>query len=496
MKAMQGKMAKAALAALICLTLVFAAAACDSQTGGEQDADASGQYVVSIEKTSSGELADIYTVTYSDGSTSQLTVEHGRDGEDLSIVDIWQDYCAETGEEISLSDFVDRYLDLSSDTSASIAQTLLSSVSIYTEFVETSSLSGGFPGFGGGGVTSSQISQGGGSGVIYRIEGDDVYIVTNYHVVYNSDADASRNGGSQFARSIRCYLYGSEATPVISGYDENGYYVYDYGSSAIECEYVGGSLEADLAVLRADLADVQAVNPDVQAVTLADGYTVGERVYAIGNAEGEGLSVTEGIVSVDSEYISLDIDGDNAYESYRSIRFDAAIYHGNSGGGLYNAKGELIGITNAGTEVNENMCYAIPVSIVRGTVENILYHANDGDESTNGVLKITLGVTVSGENARYVLDQTTGLGKIVEDITVQSVTAGSLAESMGLGEGDVLTAAVINGTSFELDRTFDLGDLILTLRPGDTLSLTVTRAGESVTTSALTLEAGQFAQAE
>ena len=206
--------------------------------------------------------------------------------------------------------------------------------------------------------------------------------------------------------------------------------------------------------------------------------------------------MTEGIVSVDSEYISLDIDGDNAYESYRSIRFDAAIYHGNSGGGLYNAKGELIGITNAGTEVNENMCYAIPVSIVRGTVENILYHANDGDESTNGVLKITLGVTVSGENARYVLDQTTGLGKIVEDITVQSVTAGSLAESMGLGEGDVLTAAVINGTSFELDRTFDLGDLILTLRPGDTLSLTVTRAGESVTTSALTLEAGQFAQAE
>ena len=79
---------------------------------------------------------------------------------------------------------------------------------------------------------------------------------------------------------------------------------------------------------------------------------------------------------------------------------------------------------------------------------------------------------------------------------MQSVTAGSLAESMGLGEGDVLTAAVINGTSFELDRTFDLGDLILTLRPGDTLSLTVTRAGESVTTSALTLEAGQFAQAE
>ena len=135
MKAMQGKMAKAALAALICLTLVFAAAACDSQTGGDPDADASGQYVVSIEKTSSGELTDIYTVTYSDGSTSQLTVEHGRDGEDLSIVDIWQDYCAETGEEISLSDFLDRYLDLSSDTSASIAQTLLSSVSVSTNSV-------------------------------------------------------------------------------------------------------------------------------------------------------------------------------------------------------------------------------------------------------------------------------------------------------------------------------------------------------------------------
>lgn len=65
---------------------------------------------------------------------------------------------------------------------------------------------------------------------------------------------------------------------------------------------------SDIAVLRADKKTVFGINENVSAVKLAEDYRVGESVYAIGNAKGEGITATEGIVSVDNEYIALDID--------------------------------------------------------------------------------------------------------------------------------------------------------------------------------------------
>ena len=483
-------------AAALCFSVAFFVSACSGGSKAEEQ-----PYIVSFVKTGSDGAEDIYTITYSDGTTSQFTVangsdgEDGADGEDLSISEIWEAYIAETGSELSLAEFIEQYLNLTADYSAAVSKSLLSSVSVYAEFVETQSVGNGgfFPG-GIGGVTSSQIVQSAGSGVIYKIDGDSAYIVTNYHVVYDSAADEDRNGGSKIGRAIYCYLYGSETTPVLSGYDEEGYYQYDYGTYAIKCEYIGGSLGSDIAVLRADIDDVYAVNENVQAVSLAEDYHVGESVYAVGNAEGEGISATDGIVSVDSEYISLDIDEDGTDESYRSIRFDASIYHGNSGGGLFNAQGELIGITNAGIDGYESICYAIPVSIAEGAAENILYHYNDGDEDTEGVYKITLGVTVSAENAKYALTET-GYGKITEDIYVEAITDDSIAAQIGLEAEDRLIAVVIDGISYELDRTFDLGDLILTMRPSDMLQFVYERDGAEYTTDEYPLTAEMFAQA-
>lgn len=476
-------------AAALCCSALCIAVAC---SGGQTEEQA---YIVSFEKTETEGADDVYTITYSDGTTSQFTVTNGSDGDDLTISEIWAAYIAETDADLTLADFIEQYLALTADYSASVSESLLSCVSVYAEFVETQSVGGGgfFPG-GMGGVTSSQIVQSAGSGVIYRIDGDSVYIVTNYHVVYDSAADESKNGGSKIGRAIYCYLYGSETTPVLSGYDEDGYYQYDYGSYAIECEYIGGSLESDIAVLKADADEVYGVNENVQAVTLAEDYHVGESVYAVGNAEGEGITVTEGIVSVDSEYISLDIDEDGTNESYRSIRFDASIYHGNSGGGLFNAQEELIGITNAGMGGYESICYAIPVSIAEGAADNILYHYSDSDEETEGVYKITLGITVSAENSRYALTET-GYGKITEDIYIEAVTDGSIAAQTGLEAGDRLIAVVINGSTYELGRTFDLGDLILTMRPADTLQFVYERGGSEYTTSAYPLTAEMFVQA-
>ena len=476
-------------AAALCFSVAFFVSACSGGSQAEEQ-----PYIVSFVKTGSDGAEDIYTITYSDGTESQFTVTNGTD--ELTVSDIWEAYIAETDSTLTLAEFIEQYLDLTTDCSASVSQSLLSCVSVYAEFVETQTMgSGGFFPGGMGGISTSQIVQSAGSGVIYKIDGDSVYIVTNYHVVYNAAADEEKNGGSKIGRAIYCYLYGSESTPVISGYDEDNYYQYEYGDYAIECEYIGGSQASDIAVLRAEKEAVYAVNENVRAVTLAEDYHVGESVYAIGNAEGGGITATEGIVSVDNEYIGLDIDEDGTDESYRSIRFDASIYHGNSGGGLFNAQGELIGITNAGIDGYESICYAIPVSIAEGVAENILYHYNDGDDATNGVYKITLGVTVSAKNAKYVLDES-GYGKITEKICVETVESGSIAEEMGIAAGDTLTAVVIGGVRNGLDRTFDIGDLLLTLRPGDTLQIAYEREGAEYTTDGYPLTAEMFAQAE
>ena len=477
-------------AAALCFSVAFFVSACSGGSKAEEQ-----PYIVSFVKTGSDGAEDIYTITYSDGTESQFTVTNGTD--ELTVSDIWEAYIAETDSTLTLAEFIEQYLDLTTDCSASVSQSLLSCVSVYAEFVETQTMgSGGFFPGGMGGISTSQIVQSGGSGVIYKIDGDSVYIVTNYHVVYNAAADENKNGGSKIGgRSIYCYLYGSESTPVIAGYDEDDYYQYEYGDYAIECEYIGGSQASDIAVLRAEKEAVYAVNENVRAVAFAEDYRVGESVYAIGNAEGEGITATEGIVSVDNEYIGLDIDEDGTDESYRSIRFDASIYHGNSGGGLFNAQGELIGITNAGIDGYESICYAIPVSIAEGAAENILYHYTDGDDTTNGVYTVTLGVTVSAKNAKYVLDES-GYGKITEEICVETVENGSIAEEMGIAAGDTLTAVIIGGVRHELDRTFDIGDLLLTLRPNDTLQFAYTRNGADGTTERLTLTAEMFAQAE
>lgn len=103
----------------------------------------------------------------------------------------------------------------------------------------------------------------------------------------------------------------------------------------------------------------------------------------------------------------------------------------NSGGGLFNSDGELIGITNAGADSYENVCCAIPVSVVSGVADNIIYYATDGDESTEGVYAADSGITVEGRNAKYSLDSS-GIGSITEEIYVTSVESGSAADDQFL----------------------------------------------------------------
>lgn len=433
-------------------------------------------YIVSIEKTESVGLKDIYTITYSDGSTYNFEItngkdgldgENGKDGQEFDIDDFFNKYL-ETHPNATYEEFLKEVLNINSTSNtASINKALQSSAKIYTEFTETYRV--GYAG------TAKQTALYLGSAVVYKVDTNFTYFITNYHVIYNSSAVEQ----SKIAKKIVCYLYGSEGLPyATSNKDSEGCTIYDYGTYAIECEYVGGSITADIAVVKAPTSSVKAVNPNVAPITFAKDYHVGDTAIAIGNPEGEGISVTQGVVSVDNEYIYLAIDGTS--RQYRSIRIDTSIYQGSSGGGLFDVNGNLIGITNAGDGTDQNVNYAIPLNIVKNAVENIMYYGENAK-------KITLGIEVLSSNSKYVYNAETGYGEIVETITISKVLEGSIAQALGLQLDDSILYFVVNGVDYKINRNFNIGDILLTIRSGDVISFKVWRDSASYTTNNYTI---------
>ena len=123
----------------------------------------------------------------------------------------------------------------------------------------------------------------------------------------------------------------------------------------------------DVAVLRIDKSDIvktAAEKGTLCAVSFgdSDNVAVGQTAIAIGNPEAEGISVSSGIISVTSEDITMTAVDESSTVTMRVIRTDTAINSGNSGGGLFDTQGKLIGIVNAKmkTEKAENIAYAIP----------------------------------------------------------------------------------------------------------------------------------------
>lgn len=496
---MKGNIKRIVTVLAVFFAFAFLFVGCSSS--GEEEA---GAYVVSIAQTSSDENGTEYTVYYSDGSTSTFTVANGKDGadgedgkdgangqdgDDITAADLYEEYVARYGDELTYAEFLEKYLGQTKDNSAAIASAVRSAVSVYAEFTVTT-VSAGLHGV----TYTDEIALAGGSGVIYRVADDYTYILTNYHVVYDSEANA--DNGSNIGRKIVCYLYGSEYAPArTTEKDDDGYTVVEYSPYAVECEFLGGSVSADLALLRAETAALKAIREDIVAAEFADGYAVGETCFAVGNAEGEGLSVTQGIVSVDGEYITLD-DIDGTARSYRSVRIDTAIYPGNSGGGLFNAEGKLIGITNAGEGTDQNINYAIPLGIVRGVADNLYFYYADGDSATQGAYKITLGVTVTSSGTKYVYDAASGTGRMVSEITVSEISSGSIAASLGLQEGDVLTAMRIGGADTSVYCNYDIGDALYTVRVGDEISFTLMRGEETMQSAAYTVQAADLVAVE
>ena len=285
----------------------------------------------------------------------------------------------------------------------------------------------------------------------------DAFIITNYHVVYN----ASSQTANHISDDITVYLYGSE-----------------FLEMGIPATYVGGSLFYDIAVLRVEDSDILK-NSDACAVTVADSdkVVVGSTAIAIGNAKGYGISASTGIVSVDSEHLTMLGADDKTTVTFRVMRVDAAVNQGNSGGGLHNTSGDLIGIVNAKTIADgvEGIGYAIPSNIAVSVANNIIDYCYGTD--TESVQRALLGITLGIADSKAVYDAETGMFTIEETVIVQAVNAGALADGL-LKEGDVLVSAAINGNAKEITRQFHMIDMSLDMRVGDIITMNVLRDGE------------------
>lgn len=420
-------------------------------------------YVTKIEKTQTLDNMDIYTVTYSDGTTSNFSVENGTDGEDLKIQDIFN-YLIEldpdlyTNDEEGFKQFLQDYLTIQideNDEKTAINKALLSAVSVYSEF----------PTYGG------DTSVGAGAGVVYEMGDEYSYIVTNYHVVYYVNSTTS----NKIARNIYVYLYGSDVSVTSSNSITNS---INFGGDAIKCEYIGGSMNYDIAVLRVNTSDLKEVNENVRAVDIATGYEVGDTAIAIGNPEGDGVSVTKGIVSVDSEPLTMTGADDRTTITFRVMRIDAAVNGGNSGGGLFNSNGELIGIVNAklmyasdGTPI-DNMSYALPFNNITQVANNIIDNYESNTRAV-GVIKLVLGVTIECVNRQNIYNPLTGESTIYDESVITSISGDSIAYSHGLEVGETFSAITINGERQDFSRYYDLENALISIRVGDNVQIYV-----------------------
>jgi putative serine protease PepD len=224
--------------------------------------------------------------------------------------------------------------------------------------------------------------------------------------------------------------------------------------STYKATVVGSDPSTDLAVLHIDAPTSKLV-----PLALADSsnVSIGDGVVAIGNPFGLDGSVTSGIVSaLNREIVAPDetpIEG--------AIQTDAAINHGNSGGPLLNLQGQVIGVTSqiqSDSGGNDGVGFAVPSSTVSSIVSQLI--------STGKAQHALLGVSV----------KTAAAG----GVTVSAVSSGSAAASAGLKAGDVITT--VNGTKVataEKLRAIIAGD-----KPGDKITLTITRNGSSQTLTA------------
>ena len=267
----------------------------------------------------------------------------------------------------------------------------------------------------------NQVESGAGSGVIISSDG---YILTCAHVV---------DGASNITVTIN---------------DK------DYTATL-----VGEDTTSDIAVIK---IDANGLTP--ATVGNSDSLKVGQNVMAVGNPLGElGGTVTGGMISALNR--SVTIQGSSSVNTMSLIQMDASVSPGNSGGGLFNMNGELVGIVNAKSSSSdaEGLGFAIPINDAIKVAQELL---ENGYVTGRPYLGITYLAVTDAQTASQ-------LGVNAYGVYVVEVVKGGPAEKAGLQAGDRIVS--VDGT--EIASKDDLGTLMQKHAAGDTLSITIARDG-------------------
>ena len=280
-------------------------------------------------------------------------------------------------------------------------------------------------------VVAIQIDQKGtevaaGSGVVVSNDG---LIVTNAHVVSLTD---------QYGRPLR-------NAKVMVRMDDG---------TLRNAKVLGRAPENDIALIKVeDVSGLKAAE-----IGDSDALQVGDDVVAIGNALdlGNTPTVTKGIISAKDRTLQVDAN----VELTGLLQTDAAINHGNSGGALVNASGQVIGINSAGIPDAQNLGFAIASKTFQPLIEQL----KSGTAPTAPVRPL-LGVSTVMS---------------VDGVVVSGITPNSGAEGAGMQDGDLITA--IDGKTITTRE--ELGAAIRSHVPGDVIKVTYDRGGQKATVSA------------
>ncbi len=264
-------------------------------------------------------------------------------------------------------------------------------------------------------------SQASGSGVIIS---EDGYIVTNNHVVEDSDELE------------------------VSLYDKRTY----------KAKVIGTDPSTDLALIK-----ISEKGLPKTVFANSDNSKVGQWVLAVGNPFNLESTVTAGIISAKGRSIGILQRDRLPIESF--IQTDAAVNPGNSGGALVNLNGELIGINTAiatQTGTFSGYSFAVPSNIVSKVVEDLIRYGN--------VQRAFLGVTIRDVNGKLAEEKNL---KVYDGVYVDSLVAKGSAKAAGIIKGDVITKV----DDRKVNSVAELQEQIARHRPGDKVSVTVIRNG-------------------
>ena len=271
----------------------------------------------------------------------------------------------------------------------------------------------------------NQVESGAGSGVIISSDG---YILTCAHVV---------DGASTITVTI--------------------------GDKDYTATLVGEDTTSDIAVIK---IDADGLTP--ATVGNSDSLKVGQSVMAVGNPLGElGGTVTGGMISALNR--SVTIQGTNSTNTMSLIQMDASVSPGNSGGGLFNMNGELVGIVNAKSSSSdaEGLGFAIPINDAIKVAQELL---ENGYVTGRPYLGITYLAVTDAQTAQQ-------MGVNAYGVYIVDVTKGGPADQAGLKAGDRIVS--VDGS--EIAAKDDLGTLMQKHAAGDTLAITVARDGQMQT---------------